>query len=317
MNRFTASLVLAALLTTAAAQAPAQVPPRTDPPATRPATQPVRVPGVAFERDVEYGKAGERSLRLDVYRPEKPAAPALPAIVYIHGGGWRNGDKAGGGGVAQLARTGNYVGFSVGYRLSGEATWPAQIHDCKAAIRYIRANAAKYGVDPERIGVWGPSAGGHLSALLGTSGDVKELEGENGTPGVSSRVACVVDFCGPADFTNFRHEAVRLLFGGKFDERMDEAKAGSPITHVSKDDPPFLIVHGTKDTTVPYSQSEALTEALKKSGVDVTLIRIEGGSHSIREEEARTRTVMFLEKHLRGQKVEISAEPIPAAGTGR
>jgi len=271
---------------------------------------------VTIERDVEYGSAGERKLLLDIYRPANAEAGAkkerLAAIVFIHGGGWAAGNKAGGGGLSYFAQTGNYVGFSIGYRLTGEAIWPAQIEDCKAAIRWIRAHADDYHIDPDRIGLWGPSAGGHLVSLLGTSSDVKELEGNNGTPGVSTRVACVVDFCGPADFLTFRHDAANRLFGGRIEDHREQARLASPLTHVTPDDPPILIVHGTDDRTVPISQSEAFAAALKKAGVDVTFVRIEGGGHGIRSSEARQRVVRFFEKHLRGQDVEVSGEPIPS-----
>ncbi len=152
---------------------------------------------VKITRDVEYGKAEGRSLKLDIYQPEKPASDKLPVIVWIHGGGWRGGNKSSGSRLVGLVNTGEYVGVSVGYRLSGEATWPAQIHDCKAAIRWVRAHAKEYGIEPNRIGLWGSSAGGHLVSLLGTSSDIKKLEGDNGTPGISTRVTCVVDYCGP------------------------------------------------------------------------------------------------------------------------
>jgi acetyl esterase/lipase len=273
---------------------------------------------VAIERDVEYGKAGQRPLVLDVVRPKAPAGKALPAVVFIHGGGWRGGDKAGGvPRVVPFAASGNFVGFSVGYRLSGEATWPAQIHDCKAAIRWIRANAEKLGVAPDRIGVWGSSAGGHLVSLLGTSGGVEALEGDCGSPGQSSRVSCVVDFCGPSDFLAIAKltegeapSAVSMLLGGPFSEKQEEAKAASPVTYVSADDPPFLIVHGTDDRTVPLAQAETLYEALKKAGAKPVFVKIEGGGHGIGGPEVGRRVADFFEKHLRGQDVEISADPI-------
>ncbi len=269
-----------------------------------------RFENVNVERDVQYGAAGDRALLLDVYRPAKPSGKRLPAVVFIHGGGWQGGNKSSGSVVAPFAASGNYVGFSIGYRLSGEAIWPAQIHDCKAAIRWIRANAEKYGVDPDRIGVWGSSAGGHLVSLLGTSGDVAELEGNNGSAGVSSRVTCVVDYCGPADFPTFDHPAATRLFGGSREGKEAELKIASPLTHVSKDDPPFLVVHGTKDTTVPISQAEKFAAALDKAGVDVTLIRIQNGGHSIRGPEISERVSQFFEKHLRNQNVQVSSEPI-------
>jgi len=264
-------------------------------------------------KDVEYGRVGERSLQLDIYQPKQRNADLLPVIVWIHGGGWRNGNKSSGARLNSFVATGNYVGVSIGYRLSREAVWPAQIHDCKAAIRWIRANAAKYGIDPDRIGLWGSSAGGHLVSLLGTSSDIEQLDGSCGTPGVSSRVACVVDFCGPTDMIIFKHSAADQLFGKPADERQAEAKAASPAAHVSEDDPPILIVHGTNDRTVPIEQAELFHEKLKASDVDVTFVRIEGGGHGIGGAEVSKRVVSFFDKHLRGEDVEVSAEPIKPA----
>lgn len=276
--------------------------------------------GVVLQRDVEYGRAGDRALYLDILRPEKPAEKPLPVIVFIHGGAWRAGNKAAGlPRLVPFVASGKYVGVSVGYRLSDEAVWPAQIHDCKAAIRYLRANAEKLGIDPEKIGVWGPSAGGHLVALLGTSGGVEELEGDCGSPGQSSRVSCVVDFCGPSDFTRILRlpggaapEAVTALLGGPLEQKRAEAIAASPVTHATRDDPPFLIVHGTQDTTVPISQAEVLYQRLKQAGVDVTFVKIEGGGHGIGGAEIQNRVQAFFDKHLRGVDVEVSAEPIQA-----
>jgi acetyl esterase/lipase len=216
-----------------------------------------------------------------------------------------------------LVAPGDYVGVSVNYRLSGEATWPAQIHDCKAAIRWVRANADKYGIDPERIGVWGSSAGGHLVNMLGTSGDVVALEGDGGTAGLSSRVTCVVAFCGPANLARAekfqggaRPSAVDLLLGGPAEENQDKARQASPVTYASSDDPPFLLVHGTADKTVPFAQAETMYERLKAEGVDVQLVRIIGGGHGIGGPEVEARVRAFLDKHLRGQDVQVSDEPI-------
>jgi acetyl esterase/lipase len=291
---------------------------------TRPGQPPPgRLPdNVVVERDVVYGDAGNRPLKLDLVLPKQKSDSPRPLIVFIHGGGWRSGDKA--GGVSRLipfVAGGHYAGASVGYRLSGEATWPAQIHDCKAAIRWLRANAAKYQLDPDRIGVWGSSAGGHLVNMLGTSGDVQALEGECGSPGQSSRVTCVVPFCGPANFLAPKRfeggrspSAVDLLLGGSLVDKPELAKQASPITHVSADDPPFLIVHGTADNTVPFEQAEMLYAALKQAGVDATLVKILEGSHAVGGEEVLQRVGAFFDKHLRGQPVEVSAEPISAAG---
>ncbi|GIW82004.1 MAG: hypothetical protein KatS3mg105_3811 [Gemmatales bacterium] len=271
-------------------------------------------PPYKVSRDVEYGKAGERSLRLDIYEPRKRSSDILPVVVWIHGGGWRHGNKSSGAGVlAPFVSTGNYVGISVEYRLSGEAIWPAQIHDCKAAIRWIRANAKKLRVDPDRIGVGGHSAGGHLVSLLGTSGDTADLEGNNGSPNVSSKVRCVVDLSGPSDLTVFRHVRVDQLFNKPFDERKELAKAASPVTYISKDDPPFLIIHGTKDSIVPISQAELLHDRLEKAGVESNFVKIEGGGHSINEPEVLKRVMAFFEKHLRNKPVEVSSDPIKSS----
>jgi acetyl esterase/lipase len=274
---------------------------------------------VSAERDVEYAKAGDYSLKLDVFKPKEAAASARPCVVWIHGGGWQGGDKSSGGRLlASLVGSGNYVGVSVGYRLTDVAPWPAQIHDCKAAIRYIRANSQKLGIDPERIGVWGSSAGGHLVSMLGTSGDVKEVEGNLGTTGVSSRVACVVDYCGPSDFPNFEltngaRGPITKLLEGLPAEKTEIARHASPITYVSKDDPPFLVVHGTSDATVPYDQGVRFHAALKAAGVNATLITMQGGGHGIGGQEITGRVKAFFDKHLLGKDASISAEPIVVA----
>lgn len=275
---------------------------------------------LAIEKDIEYGRAGELPLKLDVIRPKDLGGSKRPAIVWVHGGGWQGGDKSSGlWRLSPLVSTGEVVGFSVAYRLTHAASWPAQIHDCKAAIRWVRAHSNKYNVDPDRIGVWGSSAGGHLVSMLGTSGDVKELEGENGTPEQSSRVRCVVDFCGPSDFPayaekipalNSNESPISKLLGGFVNDKLEIAKQASPVTHVTKDDPPFLIVHGTKDPLVPLSQAERLHAALKKAGVSSTFVRIEEGGHGIGGPEVSKRVSAFLQKQLLGKDVEILDTPI-------
>jgi acetyl esterase/lipase len=275
---------------------------------------------IVYERDIEYGKGGDVSLQLDLLLPKEEQEKPRPVIVWIHGGGWQNGNKASGARrLTRFVATGDYAGVSVGYRLSGVATWPAQIHDCKAAIRWIRANAKKYNFDSDKIGVWGSSAGGHLVSLLGTSGDVKDLEGENGSPGQSSRVTCVVDFCGPSDFLAFGKESPRMntpgqpvfkLFGGPLAEHEAASRIASPVTHVSKDDPPFLILHGTADRTVPISQADLFHAALVKAGVDSTYIQIDGGGHGFGGPEVDARVKAFFEKRLLGKDVAVSGEAI-------
>jgi acetyl esterase/lipase len=265
----------------------------------------VQVPeNVELLKDVEFGKGGDRPLKLHVLRPKSlPEAP-MPVVVWIHGGGWQAGSKDSGiGRLARFAQRG-YFCASVEYRLSKEAVFPAQIEDCKCAIRFLRAKAKEYNLDPNRIGVWGSSAGGHLVALLGTSAAAKDLEGKGGWAEFSSRVQAVCDFCGPADFPKWAdtaHPAVVALLGGPVKDKAELAARGSPVTYVSKDVPPFLIVHGDSDKTVPLSQSESLTEALKKAGGDVTLHVVKGGGHGLGGPDIDKLVDEFFDKHLKKQ----------------
>lgn len=272
-------------------------------------------PGVKVLRDVEYVPGGGRAQSLDLYLPEK-ADVARPLIVWIHGGGWRGGTKDRTPAVRLMDA--GFAVASVEYRLSGVAKFPAQIEDCKAAIRFLRAKASEYGFDGTRIGVWGSSAGGHLVAMLGTAGDVKEFDkGEH--LNVSSRVQAVCDFFGPADLltmgaqsppnSRMNHDAPdspeSLLIGGAVQENKDKARAASPITYVTKDDAPFLIVHGSADPLVPAAQSEQLHSALQKAGVESTLRVIEGGGHGGKGFDAPDVTAQireFFSKHLKGAK---------------
>ncbi|MBN2476628.1 MAG: alpha/beta hydrolase [Pirellulales bacterium] len=292
----------------------------------RPADRP-RVPvGVRAEFDVPYADTDNPQQKLDLYLPDKPIGDGpLPVVVWIHGGAWRAGNKSSGlGNLATLVASGRYAGVSVAYRLTDEAVWPAQIHDCKAALRWIRAHAQQHNLDPKRIGVWGSSAGGHLVAMLGTSGGVKPLEGELGEHiDQGSRVTCVVDYFGPSDMLTMGKYPSRMdhdspnspesrLVGGPVQEAKEAARSASPTTYVSQDDPPFLIVHGDQDPLVPHNQSVRLADLLEKAGVDVTFITITGGGHGgFRSLELTGRVRRFLDKHLRGQQVEISAAAIP------
>jgi acetyl esterase/lipase len=209
--------------------------------------------GTKVHRDLEYVKDGHERQKLDLYLPEKADAP-LPVIVWVHGGAWRAGSKDRPPALPFVTK--GYAVASINYRLSQHAQFPAQIEGCKAALRWLRANARKYNLDPEHIGVWGASAGGHLVALLGTSGDVKELEGKGGNPEQSSRVQAVVDWFGPTDFLqmggshNDAKSPESQLLGGAVQENKEKAAKANPITYVSKDDPPFLIMHGDKGPTV-------------------------------------------------------------------
>ena len=282
---------------------------------------------VEVKLDQPYAGNTNPKQSVDLYLPKKRNSDKpLPVVALIHGGGWINGDRIGYGAAAiQFARTGDYAAVGVGYRLTNEAHWPEQIFDCKAAIRWIRGHAKEYNLDPDRIAVMGSSAGGHLSSLIGTSGDVKELEGGLGEfKALSSRVQCVVNQCGPEDFTKalmFDKEgkpivddpAVKGLLGGTYEEKHAEAVAASPLTYVTKDDPPFLTIQGTDDKRVAYANAEAIHAALQKAGVPSLLISIAGGGHgSVGHPEAIARARKFIDRILRGITADIDTTPIPA-----
>lgn len=281
------------------------------------------VPVDLFE-DLDYAGSGDPQQRLDLGVPAGHTN-RLPVLVFIHGGAWQGGSRQQGRGwLAPFVKSGRYAGASVEYRFSQHATWPAQIQDCKAAIRWLRGHADTYGLDPDRIGVWGDSAGGHLVAMLGTAGDVPSLEGTIGAfTGLSSRVSCVVDYYGPSDFmamvqvTNaYRHgerdAPVARLLGGLVSERLDAARSASPVTWASADDPPFLIAHGTKDNIVPISQSETLVKALTDAKVAVPprFIRMIDAGHGFGSAELNRRITQFFDRCLYGADETISVEPI-------
>lgn len=289
----------------------------------RPATRPLPE-NVEAKLDIPYAATENPRQMLDLYLPKKRGTDKpLPVVVFIHGGGWKAGDKSGGiGNVGRFVSSGNYVGVSVGYRLTDEAPWPAQIHDCKAAIRWIKGNAGELGLDATKIAVWGSSAGGHLVSFLGTSGDVKELEGTLGKfTDQDSKVTCVVNFFGPENFiTMVTQESTidrttanypeALLLSGRVQDKPEVAREASPITHVSAGDAPVLTAHGTKDPLVPYAQALELDAALKTAGVESLLITMTHGGHGFRSPDLDQRVGQFLDKHLRGIKAEISTEAI-------
>jgi acetyl esterase/lipase len=271
----------------------------------QPSRQPTLPPGTKSFKDLEYGRADDRAMRLDLYLPEKADKPS-PLIVWIHGGAWMAGSKDNPSPALRFLKDG-YAVAQVGYRLSQDAKFPAQIQDCKAAVRWLRANADKYHVDSNKFIAWGASAGGHLVALLGVTGGVAELEGTVNELKQSSRVQAVIDWFGPTDFlhigepeSDLKHNAPdspeAKLIGGSILENKNKAANASPITYVSKGAPPFLIMHGDKDRTVPFNQSERLYEALKKAGVDATFIPMKGAGHGFGGPDAITPVQDFLKR---------------------
>lgn len=230
------------------------------------------IPGrVTIEDGVQFGTGGGRPLLADVFTPPGGAPTGAPGVVIVHGGGWREGDRTQlrSYGI-QLARRG-FVAAAIEYRLLGESPWPAQIHDVKAAVRWMRANAAALGVDPERIAITGNSAGGHLSLLAAATPAVSALEGDGGHAGVSSAVAATIAFYPVVRFVDDdgRPDVGAFLFDE--DPSPDAVATGSPITHVRADFPPTMLIHGTSDEVVPPRHSTEMYDALIAAGVPAEL----------------------------------------------
>jgi acetyl esterase/lipase len=245
---------------------------------------------VTVDENVPYASVNGSELRLDVYEPANRGTEVHPAVVLIHGGSWTSFDKSNMRTMGQFLARFGFVGFAVDYRLfqGKENRWPAQLDDVQRAVRWVRANAAKYGVNSERIGAFGHSAGAQLAALLGM-----EDTRDNSDPALakySSKVQAVVDVSGPTDFTT-DHDAdgdafLTHFFGGSFSKDPGIWRAASPVFHVSKGDAPFLIVHGTRDEEVSISQSQELFQKLQSAGVPASLIKVDD-VHTFQTPEAR------------------------------
>lgn len=285
-------------------------------------------PGILLERDISYIPNGDDAQRLDLYLPKTASEMPLPLVVHIHGGGWQGGSKFPCP-VAGMAAKG-YVVASIEYRFSQKARFPAQIQDCQAAIRWLRANAKTYNIDPEHVGVVGGSAGGHLSALVATAGGKDAFPKIGGHDDQSDRVQCVVDIYGPTNFATVMEQAendknVRNIFkfntpsdpyssliGVALNEDKARTDAVSPVTYVSEDNPPTLILHGTHDTLVPYAQSEELAAALKAKGVPVWLQTLPGSGHGgggFGKPQLHELMQNFFDKYLQGSDIDIKLVP--------
>jgi len=274
----------------------------------------VRLPqGATVDRDLVYEVIHGRKLPLDLYRPKSTNPTAL--VIWIHGGGWKSGSKAGGGpAVLQLLQRG-YAVASVEYRLSGEAVFPAAIEDCKAAVSFLRLHADKYNLDPKRFGVWGSSAGGHLVSLLGTTNDVDQFDTHPVTRKASSKVQAVCNWFGPSDFlrmndfpSRINHDAAdspeSRFIGAAIQTSPEKVQRANPANYASSGDPPFLHLHGDKDQLVPFNQSEILHAALKSSGVETTLYKVVGGGHGFggskdSRDELIEKSIQFFDSKLR------------------
>ena len=261
---------------------------------------------VIAERNVGYGTADGQALRLDLYRPMAPSAAPRPAVVFVHGGGWAAGDKRDFDGAAQALAQQGYVALSVNYRLAGKGRnlWPAQLDDVQRAVRWLRANAQKFGVDPARVGAVGHSAGGHLAACLAAR-DTRD----NADPALdaySSRVTCAVDMSGPVDLVSSDNPQtdgiIANLLGGRNEARPDLARDASPILFVDAKTAPVLIIHGRKDKLVAVRHAEQFEAALRHAGVEAKAILFDDEGHGLARKANTDRmireTLAFLNRHL-------------------
>ncbi|MBA7682802.1 Dipeptidyl aminopeptidase 4 [subsurface metagenome] len=276
---------------------------------------PVEEKAYIVEDDITYGKGGDVELKLDLARPAKGKGP-FPALVFIFGGSWTTGSRSHFySGIMDAAERG-YVAVTVDYRLTSvrengktKYPFPAQVHDVKCAVRWLRANAKKYKIDPNRIGALGWSAGGHLALMLGLTDSSHRLEGQCGNLEFSSRLQAVVNLAGPTElvdwFQEFEYSAIVDLLGGTPEEVPEQYEAASPLTYVSKDDAPVLTIHGDSDFVVPPNQADLLDAKMKEVGAPHTLILKKEAGHgryglaNLFEDDP---VWDFFDRHLKGDR---------------
>ncbi|MEX2288196.1 MAG: alpha/beta hydrolase [Planctomycetaceae bacterium] len=272
---------------------------------------------ITIEKDVVYGKGGDVDLKLDLARPTQGDGP-FPAIVFVHGGGWLGGSRETHEKDIKHAAELSYVAVTITYRLTDpdekgkpRTPFPAQIEDAKCAVRWLRANAKMYHIDPNRIGAGGGSAGGHLSLLLGTTDEKAGLEGSGGHADQSSRVQAVVNYFGPTDLVRAHATSVggqkyfETLTGGTPETAAAVYAAASPVTHLSKDDPPMLTLHGSEDKLVPPDQAQLFDAKAKEVGASHTLMILVGQGHGFKGEsndKAYQAMFEFFDRHLKPEK---------------
>jgi len=262
---------------------------------------------IEFEHDVEYSNPSNEHLKLNLARPKKSDALA-PAVVCIHGGGWHSGNRESWDAVCkQLAERG-YVAITVTYRFAPKYPFPAQAYDVKAAVRWLRANAERLGIDPNRIGAVGDSAGGHLATFLGATGGVPEFDQDGDNLKQSSRIQCVVDYYGPSDLTRavgYSPVADNIFvqfLGGDLEHARRAYIRASPFFWVTPEAAPMLLIHGTKDPLVSPDNATWMHDRLKSAEVDSELLLLEGAGHGFGGDDlkrAREATFAFLDKHLK------------------
>lgn len=264
---------------------------------------------VIFEKDIEYAQAGGESLKLNLARPSESTG-ALPAVLCIHGGGFRAGTREGYDAICKKLASRGYVAATIEYRLAPKHPFPAAMHDCRAAVRWLRAHAAKYHIDPTRIGAMGGSAGGNLALMLGVTGEVANFEGESGDLSHSARVACVADYFGPSDVSKSygksvdAAEVLPLYLGGNAQQEPRRHVLSSPLYWVTPYAAPTLILHGTEDKYVAFEQAQWMYDRLRGAHVHAELLKLEGAGHGFKGEDAvRADEAMFkfFDAHLRGK----------------
>ncbi|MGE5193824.1 MAG: alpha/beta hydrolase fold domain-containing protein [Deltaproteobacteria bacterium] len=261
-------------------------------PVPRAIAQDLKIPdGVIFEKGIEYSNPDDQHLQVNIARP-KTGEGSFPAIVCIHGGGFRAGHRDGYNGLCLKLAERGYVAVTVSYRLAPKYPFPAAVHDTKAAVRWLRARAKDYKVDPHRIGTTGGSAGGHLAQFLGVTSGVAMFEGDGGYPDQSSAVACVVNVYGPSDFTKSygksvdAAEVLPLFLGGNLETARHRHIVSSPLYWVTPNAAPTLCIHGTEDKYVAHEQAVWLIDRLKAADVEAELLTLPGAGHGFKGEDA-------------------------------
>lgn len=264
---------------------------------------------VKFERGIEFSNPDGQHLQVNLARPKSGDGP-FPAVVCIHGGGFRAGTREGYDALCVKLAERGYVAVTVTYRLAPAYQFPAAVHDCKAAVRWLKAHADTYHIDPRRIGAMGGSAGGHLALFLGVTAGVPQFEGE-GDLNHTSDVNCVVSYFGPSDFTQSygksvdAHEVLPLFFGGNLEQKRREHIVGSPLYWITPAAAPTLCIHGTKDTYVAHEQAVWMVDRLKSSAVEAQLVTLDGAGHGFKGEEAQKAEdamFTFFDAHLHPAK---------------
>lgn len=288
--------------------------------------QPVR-----FYFNIPYASNDNQRQQLDLYIPERPSYVPMPVVIYLHGGQWQGGDKAEAPGrMLPLVTSGDYAVVAVGYRLTDEAQWPAQLHDVKAAIRWVRARADDYGLDPQRIALWGRGAGGQLALVSGMTNQAQDMAGFLGPyTHIRSDVSAVVNYAGISDMNSLLEQESSLdraagnapeakLIGGNLQDNNDIASAASALHYIRNGAPPVLTVHGTSDNIVPYQQALDFHQRLAEAEVEQHMISVLGGGHPDAEHielpaawaEADERARQFLDRILLGRNLPVDGSNI-------